>query len=55
MIALAHRSSLGTLVLEEVVNHLESLFAPIFAQDSSSGKKYGSIVLESDRDVFKLL
>ena len=40
----------ASLVLEDVVDLLERLFALSFAQDSSSGEKYGSIFLECDRN-----
>ena len=43
------------LVLEGVANLLKRLFALRIAQDSSSGEKYGSIVLELNRYFVELL
>ena len=46
---------LASLVLKDVANQLKGLFAPGFAQDSSSGEKLRSIVLELNRNGVKLL
>ena len=42
------------LVLEDVINQLKCLFALSVAQDVSSREKYGSILLESDRNGVEL-
>ena len=44
----------ASLILEAVVNHLKCFLAPGIAQDSSSGEKNGSIILEFYRDGVKL-